>query len=375
MADIDPLADDLPAPRTPLDDDADPEPPRAGAREGLPPRYRMRADRHYVDLLSSQASPRRDRSLPVSTLDAPAVSDVPALVPLIDSVRQHGILQPLLVQEHEGRTRVIDGRRRLAAAIAAGLREVPCCIHAVDDAAAARLREAAHLTQDRHAPDASAQAAPAPAPADEDIARGLTTAAGLADLMAEPLTDLSRGAIGLLMRAELWRTASLQQAARLVREERPAVRAVIALPAMIDRVVRGFEPERRLRHVDIVVTSEVPPAHLVLADEKLLSAALTAALISTLALVEGLAAARVTIVAGVTPARGMSLAVMQEHVRPAAAWLERAFDPSWTDRPGGLAAAVSMAAVRRVALAHGGDAIAVGTARGSRVALTIPAGA
>lgn len=368
---MDPLADDLPPSRTPVDD-ADEEGGRPAAREGLPPRYRMRADRHYVDLLSSHAAPRRDRSLPVSAFDAPAISDVPALVPLIDSVRHHGILQPLLVQEHEGVTRIIDGRRRLAAAIAAGLRDVPCSVHQVDDAAAERLRTAANT---RHDPAPAPAAPPAIVAADADIAKGLASASGLAELMAEPLTDLSRGAIGMLLRAELWRTTHLQRADRIVREERPATRTVLALPSLVDRVVQGFEPERRLRHVDVAVALEVPQAQMVVADDALVSTALTAAVVATLALIEGLAAARVTIAASVTPARAVTLAVTQDHVRPTPQWLERAFDPSWTDRPGGTAAAVSMAAVRRAAIAHGGDAVAVGTARGSRVAVTLPAGA
>src|SRR6187455_913098 len=105
----------------------------------------MRADPHYVDLLASRAAATRERSVPVGSLETPAVDDVPALVPLIESVKKHGVLQPLLVQERNGSMRVIAGRRRLAAAIAAGVREVPCIVHDVSDEGAAALRLASNV--------------------------------------------------------------------------------------------------------------------------------------------------------------------------------------------------------------------------------------
>ena len=105
----------------------------------------MRADPHYVDLLASRAAASRERSVPVGSLGTPAVADVPALVPLIESVKKHGVLQPLLVQERNGSMRVFAGSRRLAAAIAAGLREVPCIVHDVSDDVAAALRIASNV--------------------------------------------------------------------------------------------------------------------------------------------------------------------------------------------------------------------------------------
>ena len=41
--------------------------------------------------------------------------------------------------------RVVAGQKRLAAAIAAGLREVPCIVHDVDDETAARMRAASNV--------------------------------------------------------------------------------------------------------------------------------------------------------------------------------------------------------------------------------------
>ena len=49
-----------------------------------------------------------------------------ALNELIDSIRQHGVLQPLLVRSANGGYQLIAGERRLIAARKAGLQHVPC---------------------------------------------------------------------------------------------------------------------------------------------------------------------------------------------------------------------------------------------------------
>lgn len=52
--------------------------------------------------------------------------DQTALNELVDSIRQHGVLQPLLVRTAGGGYQLIAGERRLIAAKKAGLQEVPC---------------------------------------------------------------------------------------------------------------------------------------------------------------------------------------------------------------------------------------------------------
>ena len=52
-----------------------------------------------------------------------------ALQELADSIREHGILQPLLVRERAGGYELVAGERRLRAALLAGLREVPVVLH------------------------------------------------------------------------------------------------------------------------------------------------------------------------------------------------------------------------------------------------------
>ena len=56
-----------------------------------------------------------------------------ALADLTDSIRQHGILQPLSVRRLGTTYELIAGERRLRAAQNAGLTEIPCIIMSMDD--------------------------------------------------------------------------------------------------------------------------------------------------------------------------------------------------------------------------------------------------
>jgi hypothetical protein len=85
--------------------------PAAPLREGLPPTYRMRADAHYVDLLTAR-TPGVEQQLQVSEIETSGEPvDDASLEALIDSVRRLGILQPLLVQKRARRTIPADRRQ------------------------------------------------------------------------------------------------------------------------------------------------------------------------------------------------------------------------------------------------------------------------
>ncbi|PYR73551.1 MAG: hypothetical protein DMF87_25370 [Acidobacteria bacterium] len=109
-------------------------------REGLPPAFRMRADAHYVEQLDGATPAVTVQFIAVHVID---VSDAPAdaLPALVDSIKRHGVLEPLVVQRNNGTYRTITGEKRLAAARAAGLRDVPCLVHHVSDERAQMLRE------------------------------------------------------------------------------------------------------------------------------------------------------------------------------------------------------------------------------------------
>jgi ParB family chromosome partitioning protein len=65
--------------------------------------------------------------------------DGPALEELVESVRQHGILQPLIVRSVEGGYQLVAGERRLIAARKAGLARVPCHVVVLDDRGACEV--------------------------------------------------------------------------------------------------------------------------------------------------------------------------------------------------------------------------------------------
>ena len=62
-----------------------------------------------------------------------------ALASLSDSIRRHGVLEPLLVREIDGGYELIAGERRLRASVAAGLSTVPCIIRNDDAGSSAEL--------------------------------------------------------------------------------------------------------------------------------------------------------------------------------------------------------------------------------------------
>ena len=78
----------------------------------------------------------------------------------VDSIRRLGVLQPLLVAAQGGRYRVIAGRRRLAAALSAGLREVPCLVQHVDAEHAEQMALASTLAGGASRPASPAISAP-----------------------------------------------------------------------------------------------------------------------------------------------------------------------------------------------------------------------
>jgi ParB-like nuclease family protein len=100
----------------------------------------MRADAHYVEQLDGEKPTIAVQYVAVHTID---VSDAPADASpeLVESIKRYGVLEPLVVQRNNGTYKTITGQKRLAAARAAGLLDVPCLVHHVSDERAETLRE------------------------------------------------------------------------------------------------------------------------------------------------------------------------------------------------------------------------------------------
>ena len=73
------------------------------------------------------------RSIKPNPAQPRRVFDPQALDELTESIRQHGILQPLSVRRVGTSYELIAGERRLRAAQAAGLSEIPCIVMNMDD--------------------------------------------------------------------------------------------------------------------------------------------------------------------------------------------------------------------------------------------------
>ena len=114
------------------------------SKRGLPAGIRMRHDAHYVEELASKGPTYVGRLIAVDSLDPnpeqPRV-EIGDLSELIASVKELGVLEPLLVKPTENNSKwmIIAGERRWRAARAAGLREVPCIEMAVDERAVAEI--------------------------------------------------------------------------------------------------------------------------------------------------------------------------------------------------------------------------------------------
>jgi len=105
-------------------------------RVGLPSSIRMRHDSHFVDQLGRAAGSPVGQSIPIEDIDPnpnQPRQNVGDLTELIASVREKGILEPILVRRNESRFEIVAGERRYRAAIEAGLPEIPCVVKELTD--------------------------------------------------------------------------------------------------------------------------------------------------------------------------------------------------------------------------------------------------
>ena len=106
-------------------------------RVGLPETLRMRHDRHFVDRLAHPGGTPVGRLIPVEEIDTNPSQPRQSLGDLSEltaSIREKGILEPILVRPRDGRFQIIAGERRYRAAMDLGLDELPCIVRECDDA-------------------------------------------------------------------------------------------------------------------------------------------------------------------------------------------------------------------------------------------------
>jgi ParB family chromosome partitioning protein len=96
----------------------------------------MRHDTHFVEQLVTPQSQTVGKMLNLSLLDPNPHQprrDIGELRDLVASIKEKGVLEPILVRSIKDRYQIIAGERRYHAARAAGLRLVPCIELEVDE--------------------------------------------------------------------------------------------------------------------------------------------------------------------------------------------------------------------------------------------------
>jgi len=97
----------------------------------------MRHDFHFVEELSTpRPSESVGRMIDLEQIDVnphQPRKTLGDLSDLVSSIKEKGLLEPVLVREVEGRYQIIAGERRYHASKAAGLRQIPCIEMEVDE--------------------------------------------------------------------------------------------------------------------------------------------------------------------------------------------------------------------------------------------------
>jgi ParB family chromosome partitioning protein len=105
-------------------------------RIGLPETLRMRHDLHFVDQLGRPGGEPVGRMIPIEDIEPnphQPRQHLGDLTELIASIREKGVLEPILVRPRGARFQIIAGERRYRAALDVGLAEIPCIVRETSD--------------------------------------------------------------------------------------------------------------------------------------------------------------------------------------------------------------------------------------------------
>jgi ParB family chromosome partitioning protein len=89
----------------------------------------MRHDSHFVEEITAQRTESVGRMIDVRRIEPNPNQPRKTfgdLAEMVASVKEKGVLEPILVRAHEGKYQIIAGERRYQAACLAGLQRVPC---------------------------------------------------------------------------------------------------------------------------------------------------------------------------------------------------------------------------------------------------------
>ena len=105
-------------------------------RKGLPDFMKSRHDNHLVEELASRSRTVIIRHIPVEKVVPNPLQprkDFGDLSDLAESIKEKGIIEPIIVRPKDGKYEIVAGERRYRAAKNIGLKTVPCIEHDLPD--------------------------------------------------------------------------------------------------------------------------------------------------------------------------------------------------------------------------------------------------
>ncbi|MCP5046020.1 MAG: ParB/RepB/Spo0J family partition protein [bacterium] len=111
-------------------------------RVGLPTFVKSKFDNHFVDEISARTRTPVIRNVPLPKLlinEQQPRKDFGDLEEMAGSIKEKGILEPILIRPRNGKFEIVAGERRFRAAKLAGLEEIPCIEYDIADNEALEL--------------------------------------------------------------------------------------------------------------------------------------------------------------------------------------------------------------------------------------------
>ena len=325
-------------------------------REGLPAGYRMRADSHYVEQLTSDNPAVQIRVVALSSIEEPDGVDSQELAPLVASIRAVGVVHPLLLTSERGRYHIIAGRKRFHAARLAGLTAIPALVHHVEAAEAVALADADNL---RYTPAGAPAPSKSSAPADPNIdvlkqvATHLNGIAAAERLLAGEGGKIAERAALDIVRAHTMRCSWFVEAVEAASAGEQDAEQRQALGALVDALAADFSAESRLTGVGLRVRVD-DRAYAVRVNKRPFRLGLLGALFALLPFADTRHACNFTLTAS-RAAGGLSVDIALRPTLMDAAGGRSLFDKAWTTRPGGWPALLGALALKTAIEGEGGS--------------------
>ena len=321
-------------------------------KEGLPVQYKMRHDAHYVDELLSAKAARQVIRVPVNQILKTSNKELNIRL-LTDSIAKLGVLQPLIVRRRRSRYELVAGAKRLAAAKAAGLTEVPCWLYDVDDHQARQLQEATNLLGDASQAHESSDERTLLKYVLPILGRSFQTVHSCLRQLNESGDSVGAREAVDTTRAEAQRAICLTWGAMLISSTPHLIPSDFDAAVVLEEVFHLHDLEPNLTNTSLVKSVEGQCS--LRTDRRLVFVAIRGAVDAILAIARRHhdATVAVSLTRG-KPLGQVVLQVSQDVQRPPDSVWNRWFDLHWRERPGGIVAGVGLLAAKRVTELVGG---------------------